>query len=167
MKKIFYVASAMLVALTSCNEILDESDLMTPAEQTLMTKLVGDTDCEAEPGVLLVKFKESTAIDGLDLPCEATLAPALPIQPKNMEVARKYGLHRWFTLSFDENIPVREVAEKMATMPEVTSIQFDSYLTPIVSDKVAQFVPAPQTKYTPVPVTEETFNDPHFPYQWK
>lgn len=177
MKKFFYVASALLLTLSSCTEVLQESELMTPAEQNLKAKLVGKTTDEADPGTLLVKLNEELSgkiaegdmtamLSLLEVSGADAIVPALPIQPKNMEVARKYGLHRWFSLSFDENIPVREVAEKIASVPAVTSVQFDSYITPILSDKVVAISPELMTRTSPVPLPEEGFNDPHLGLQW-
>ena len=66
-----------------------------------MSKIVGDTEGDFEAGSLLVMFDEKTAsalssgdeaaINGLVAATGMeSIAPALLLQPKNMEVARKY-----------------------------------------------------------------------------
>lgn len=103
MKKAFLALAAMVFACTACTEMpVGGPEIQTGGP---VSKIVGDTEGDFEAGSLLVMFDEKTAsrladsdeavIRGL---AEATgmesIAPALLLQPKNMEVARKYGLHR-------------------------------------------------------------------------
>ncbi|MBQ7811124.1 MAG: S8 family serine peptidase [Bacteroidales bacterium] len=170
MKRCFIMLAAMLAVSISCTKEIEETPL-TIGEQTLMTKIIGDTDGEFEPGSLLIKVDRELADElsaGVELLEEGTtlsIRPALAIQPANMEVARKYGLDRWFTVNFDEAKPVKEIAVKMALNPSVVAVQYNSYLKPVVSDVVMPFVPSPSTK-----AAHETdaypFDDEFLPKQW-
>lgn len=175
MKKIFYALTVLAVAGTACTKNI--SDPVALEEHTLMTKIVGETSGDFQQGNLLVMFNEETAsrisegetatIQGLIRQTGISdIAPALLIQPKNVEVARKYGLHRWYMVTFDEAEPLEKMASRMAEMKSVTAVQYNSFLERVESDKVVEFVPVPQTKNAPVPQEELFFNDPYMPHQW-
>lgn len=174
MKKILYALTVLALAGTACTKNIP--DPAVPEEHTLMTKIVGETSGEFQQGNLLVKFDEETAsriagegasaIYGLMQQTGISdIVPALLIQPRNVEVARKYGLHRWYMVSFDEAQPLEAMASRMAEMESVTAVQYNSFLERVVSDKVVEFVPVPQTKYSPIP-EEELFDDPYLSHQW-
>lgn len=175
MRNRFLVLLALFVLGTSCTKNVPEPVTSDPALQALETKLVGDTRGEAQSGSLLVKLDESMAEsiaegnsavinDILGMAGAEDIFPALMVQPKNMEVARKYGLHRWFHISFDEKKPLREVAAKIAASPAVTSIQYNTFLEPIVSDKVME---APAFALTRSSDGDgNIFDDPYLAHQW-
>ena len=173
MKKLSFALAALALTVAACTKNLQENETAGQPGNPLMTKIVGETDGDHEEGSLLVMFNEETAArlaegDGsaVSLIMEAgaeSISPALLVRPKNMEVARKYGLHRWFTVSFDESMPVSQMAERMAEMKSVDAVQYNSFLEPIRSEKVAEFIPAPATK-----ASGETnvFDDPYLNHQW-
>ena len=172
MKRLLIMSTVVLSIGVSCTKEIEEHPL-TLEEQTLMTKLVGDVQGEFEQGSLLVKVDEALAADlssgtvALTLAdAQVTFSPALPIRPKNVEVARKYGLDRWFVMNFDETRPVETMAKAIAQNPSVVSIQYNSFLKPIVSEKVEQFVPALQTFNNPVPAPAVGWNDEYIAHQW-
>ena len=163
----------MLMALTavciSCTKEIEDAPL-TLEEQTLMTKLVGDVEGDFEQGSLLIKvdgeLTEDLSSGGMTLTLADTpvkISPALPARPKNMEVARKYGLDRWFVISFDESEPVEKMAKAVAQNPSVVSVQYNSFLKPIVSDKVEAFTPVPVTRNSS---DVEGWNDEYAAHQW-
>ena len=149
MKKAFFALAAMVYVCTACSEM----PMNVPETQTggPVSKIVGDTEGDFEAGSLLVMFDEKTAsslssgdeaaINGL---VEATgmesIAPALLLQPKNMETARKYGLHRWFVIGFDETVPTGQMASRLAELPSVNAVQYNSFVEPVESVKVAEFI---------------------------
>ena len=152
---------------TSC--LKDTVQELTPEQDALMAKLVGNPLSDAEDGVLLVKFDSETAgriasgdaspLDGMDI---SSLTPALPVQPKNTEIARKYGLDRWYRVTFDESIPVKKAAEKFAAIPEITALQYNSFIEPVKPEKVIPFEPGPETKAE----SDLPFDDPYLGKQW-
>ena len=166
---------ALAVAGISCTK---EIDNIPGSEQTvLMDKLTGGSEDQAQPGTLLVRFDEKTSSllekndeavtrEILGLSGAESISPALMIRPKNMEVARKYGLHQWYTISFDESRPLKQVAAKMASSPSVTSLQYNTYLQPVRAEQAVGFIPTPQTRTSPVPQEEPGFDDPYSSHQW-
>ena len=174
MKRLLFMASVALSIGISCTKEIEETPL-TLEEQTLATKLVGDVQGEFEQGSLLVKVDEALAADLVESSVALTLAdaqvtfsPALPIRPKNMDVARKYGLDRWFVMSFDEAEPVEKMAKAVAQNPSVLSLQYNSFLKPVISDKVIDFdlsrlvtKAADQSADSPYP-----FDDEYNMHQW-
>ena len=172
MKKALFALAAMAYVCTACSEM----PMNVPETQTggPVSKIVGDTEGDFEAGSLLVMFDDKTAsrladsdeavIRGL---AEATgmesIAPALLLQPKNMEVARKYGLHRWFVISFDKAVPTDLMVSRLAELPSVDAVQYNSFVEPVESVKVAEFIPTPVTK-----AEGETygFGDPYLKHQW-
>ncbi|MBO7191758.1 MAG: S8 family serine peptidase [Bacteroidales bacterium] len=178
MRKHLMMLLALAMVSASCTKEIQEGTASFQEEQTLMTKIVGEVTGDFCPGSLLVKFDDKTASniaageltvinEILTSTGAEDICPALLIQPKNMAVAKKYGLHRWYQISFDEAMPLKQMAAAFAGNPAVTSIQYNSLLERVESDKVVEFIPAPQTKNDLVPVEPvSTFNDPYFPHQW-
>ena len=172
MKKAFFALAAMVYVCTACSEM----PMNVPETQTggPVSKIVGDTEGDFEAGSLLVMFDEKTAsslssgdeaaINGLVAATGMeSIAPALLLQPKNMETARKYGLHRWFVIGFDETVPTGQMASRLAELPSVNAVQYNSFVEPVESVKVAEFIPTPSTK-----AEGETygFGDPYLRHQW-
>ena len=167
MKYRIIMLAAIAAIGTSC--LKDTVQELTPEQDALMAKLVGGPLSDAEDVVLLVKFESETAgriassdatpFDGMDI---SSLTPALPVQPKNTEIARKYGLDRWYRVTFDESIPVKKAAEKFAAIPEITALQYNSFIEPVKPEKVIPFEPGPETKAE----SDLPFDDPYLGKQW-
>ena len=75
---------------------------------------------DKEEGVVLIKisnraceeiaegtFDSSSLIGDLD---KATFSQAIPVDGKSDAAAARYGLHQWFTVTFDKNISPETVA---------------------------------------------------------
>ena len=167
MKKFITMLAIMVFAAVSCTEIQEEVTMSV--EQNLQTKLVGCTDGEMIPGTLLVKLDEKAAEDPsvgiLDGIAFTSFSPAIPIKPKNIEIARKYGLHQWFILKFEKDISPIEVAEKLAVRKEVKSLQYSRMLQPSWDeDKVFPLEAYPVTKASSD--NTQPFSDTYLSYQW-
>lgn len=172
MKRLIPIFAALVVIGTSCTKEIHDNDLMS--SQTLESKLVGNGDGEIVAGSLLVKLDEASAVrftEGRSKAVESmlfedmeikSLAPAIPIRPKNMDIARKYGLHQWFIIEFDKHLSPETVAEKMAAKPIVNSIQYNRYVQPVRSEEAVPFEAVPMTK-SDGPVS---FDDPYNAAQW-
>lgn len=174
MKRLLFMAAVVLCAGISCTKEIEETPL-TLEEQTLMTKMVGDVQGEFEQGSLLVKVDEALASDLASgsvvltlADAQVTFSPALPIRPKNMDVARKYGLDRWFVMSFDEAQPVEKMAKAVAQNPSVVSVQYNSFLEPVVSDKVVSFDASQMVRRSTMEshVSPYPFDDEYNGLQW-
>lgn len=176
MKKSIYAFIAAAAVFSSCaKEIQEAMPEVQQEKQTLMTKLVGGTQGELVPGSVLVKLSEETAtemragnaaafagIEGI------SISPALPVQPKNMEVARKYELHQWFSVTFDAAVPHERMAMRLASLSEVKAVQYNRFLEPIRDDRVEVFEPVMMTRSAEAAPQESqiTFNDPYARNQW-
>jgi subtilisin family serine protease len=175
MKHILTMLTALAAVSISCTkEIRNEAEDMSAGPQTLMTKLVGGQEGKSMEGSLLFKVDDAllkrieagedmsgTLLNGIPV---KSFTYALPAQPKNVEAARKYGLHKWFRVCFDENMPVHKAAEIIAAAPEVKAVQFDSYLEPVSADAVMPFSATAVTKSGET--AEAVFDDIYLSHQW-
>ena len=174
MKRTITALMATAMALAACTKDFQEN---APLQQeTLAEKLVGGAAGEIVPGSLLVKLDENSTrkimeggfneisgelLDGLQA---TSFTPAIPATPKNAEVARKYGLHQWFTIGFDEQIKPEAVAAKVAKSAMVRSVQYNRLIQPIRTGDVQPFVPQPMTRAEGD--SGFPFNDPFTEHQW-
>ena len=174
MKRTITALMATAMALAACTKDFQEN---VPLQQeTLAEKLVGGVAGEIVPGSLLVKLDENSTrkiieggfneisgelLDGLQA---TSFTPAIPATPKNAEVARKYGLHQWFTIGFDEQIKPEAVAAKVAKSAMVRSVQYNRLIQPIRTGDVQPFVPQPMTRAEGD--SGFPFNDPFAEHQW-
>ena len=174
MKRTITALMATAMALAACTKDFQEN---APLQQeTLAEKLVGGAAGEIVPGSLLVKLDENSTrkimeggfneisgelLDGLQA---TSFTPAIPATPKNAEVARKYGLHQWFTIGFDEQIKPEAAAAKVAKSAMVRSVQYNRLIQPIRTGDVQPFVPLPMTRADGD--SGFPFNDPFTEHQW-
>ena len=174
MKRTITALMATAIALAACTKDFQEN---VPLQQeTLAEKLVGGAAGEIVPGSLLVKLDENSTrkimeggfneisgelLDGLQA---TSFTPAIPATPKNAEIARKYGLHQWFTIGFDEQIKPEAVAAKVAKSAMVRSVQYNRLIQPIRTGDVQPFVPQPMTRAEGD--SGFPFNDPFTEHQW-
>ena len=174
MKRTITALMATAMALAACTKDFQEN---APLQQeTLAEKLVGGAAGEIVPGSLLVKLDENSTrkimeggfneisgelLDGLQA---TSFTPAIPATPKNAEIARKYGLHQWFTIGFDEQIKPEAAAAKVAKSAMVRSVQYNRLIQPIRTGDVQPFVPQPMTRAEGD--SEFPFNDPFAEHQW-
>lgn len=173
MKKFITLLAVLAVAAVSCTK---ETALQSAGQQTLQSKFIGGTDGETVPGTLLVKLDENTAealrkggFTGLSSDIlngfkATSFTPAIPVQPQNAEVARKYGLHQWFMVGFDPQTSPVAAAEILAKSARVSSIQLNRFVQPTTAEKAFE-ADLMLTKATGGP-SEIVFDDPHAVHQW-
>ncbi len=173
MKRIIPALAALAVLSAACTKEINENEAVVQDQQTLMTKLVGGTDGEILPGSVLVKLDAETAsvirnggfaevsedlFGDIDI---QSFSPAIPARPRNIEVAKKYGLDRWFSVRFSDGIKPQTVASKLAESPMVVSVQYEKLIEPIVSERVFPFEETAVTK-----AGATLFDDPYSGHQW-
>ncbi len=174
MKKIIYALAVLAFVGTACTKEIHENGITPQEQNNLSVKLVGENEGKILPGSVLVKLDaEATAkiigggyaeISG-DLLGDIEIksfSPAIPAKPKNMEVARKYGLDRWFTVSFSEDVKPQTVADRLAKSSMVRSVQYSREIKPVWSDNVQVYEARPMTKAD----DRMLFNDPYSVHQW-
>lgn len=171
MKKHLYILPAAILSLAACStehiEHHEEQGFISDAA----TKIIGmDTNSEAS-GKILVKFDSETAEKILagEIPefitesMAESLVPALPVKPKNDKIARKYGLHKWFTMSCSDDIAPSEMAMELASEPEVQTVQIEKHINVPETSHIIPYTPSPLTRSG-----EDTlpFDDPMLADQW-
>lgn len=170
---LFALMTAVLVCASCAKEIQNIEETSTE-QQTLMTKLVGGTQGDIIPGNLLIRMDESVLEDlntgNLTLFNDiegVTVTPAIPFQPKNLEVAKKYGLHQWYSVEFDRQISPETMASRFAALKQVKSIQYNRYLEPISDGESIPFeMPIATKSSEAAPVSLFPFNDKYNSKQW-
>ena len=179
MKKYSILLLALCVAAVSC---VSEADLSAPetaetaGEMALQTKITGSTEGEYREGCLLLYLNDETTarIENGEMEAVADemfagleingFEPALRHTPKNVELARELGLHKWFVVSFDESTPVRTFATAVAVRPEISAVQFNA--TPKLASDCKSIPFRPQASLSAAPGEVIPFNDPMNTYQW-
>ena len=151
-----------------------EGEMATDAEIILAQKLVGNTIDNCKEGTLLLFLEEETIarIDSGDMEAVKSeifvdkniicFEPALRT-PKNERLARELGLHRWYSVTFDSNIPVRKFAAEVAPSKHISAIEYNTMVTLAADYKVRPFS---EGSYAETKATEISFNDPYAHYQW-
>lgn len=146
------------------------------AEAILEHKLVGNTMDKCEEGSLLLFLEEETIarIEKGDIEAVkseiflggdvVSFEPAL-VTPKNERLARELGLHRWYSVKFDESIPVRKFAKEVAPSKHVNAIEFNTIVS-LASDLKAHPISMGNMADTRALEPMSSFNDPYAKYQW-
>ncbi len=175
MKKIIPVLVVLAAICTACTKEIHENGITAEDRQNLSAKLVGETEGEIIPGSVLVKLDAETTAEivsgrypemaeGLfgDLEIES-FSSAIPARPKNMEIAKKYGLDRWFSVSFSKDIKPQTVAARLAKSKAVRSIQYNRQIKPVWSDHLQVYEASPATRASE---DKMLFDDPYSIHQW-
>lgn len=176
MKKLLFMTFAILGIGISCTKEIGETSGLNPEQQVLSEKLVGDSTGEIIKGTILVKLDSPTSSElrsgktkeisdvifgNLEI---NSITPAIPAFPKNTKIAEKYGLHQWFSITFDESTRPESMAAKLASIPEVRSIQYSRHIEPVRAEKAYPFEGITLTKASEE--NPEGFNDPYASHQW-
>ena len=153
-----------------------EGEKSMEAEAILEHKLVGNTIDKCEEGSLLLFLEEETIarIEKGDIEAVkseiflggdvVSFEPAL-VTPKNERLARELGLHRWYSVKFDESIPVRKFAKEVAPSKHVNAIEFNTIVS-LASDLKAHPMSMGNVADTRALEPMSSFNDPYAKYQW-
>ena len=153
-----------------------EGEKTMEAEAILEHKLVGNTMDKCEAGSLLLFLEEETIarIEKGDIEAVkseiflggdvVSFEPAL-VKPKNERLARELGLHRWYSVKFDESIPVRKFAKEVAPSKHVNAIEFNTIVS-LASDLKAHPMSMGNMADTRALEPMSSFNDPYAKYQW-
>ncbi len=167
--------TAVLALGISCTKNFQETDTLPEGRQDLEAKLVGESDGEIIPGTILVKLDEG-ASSGEEMERVTqeilrntgarSIRPSISIKARNMEAFRKHGLHRWFTLEFDESTANEDMALKAAAIKEVRSIQYNRMLEPSWNDEAYALEEVPLTRSDAATNDGLPFNDEYLSYQW-
>ena len=144
-------------------EELAAKKIINTSENAVADELVLYVDEETADAWL--NAAESTRSGNVALDAIAAEMGAESIEPVfnlaingDAKIAR--GMHRWFTVKFDEQNEVEKVAKRYAAMSEVQRVQYN---VKIVAKKQAARSAAPQVVTRS---NEHPFDDPMLPMQW-
>ena len=169
------IISLMTISCTKDAGVVEGEKTME-AEAILEHKLVGNTMDKCEEGSLLLFLEEETIarIEKGDIEAVkseiflggdvVSFEPAL-VTPKNERLARELGLHRWYSVKFDESIPVRKFAKEVAPSKHVNAIEFNTIVS-LASDLKAHPMSMGDMADTRALEPMSSFNDPYAKYQW-
>lgn len=169
------IISLMAISCTKDAGVV-EGEKSMEAEAILEHKLVGNTMDKCEEGSLLLFLEEETIarIEKGDIEAVkseiflggdvVSFEPAL-VTPKNERLARELGLHRWYSVKFDESIPVRKFAKEVAPSKHVNAIEFNTIVS-LASDLKAHPMSMGDMADTRALEPMSSFNDPYAKYQW-
>ena len=169
------IISLMAISCTKDAGVVEGEKTME-AEAILEHKLVGNTMDKCEAGSLLLFLEEETIarIEKGDIEAVkseiflggdvVSFEPAL-VTPKNERLARELGLHRWYSVKFDESIPVRKFAKEVAPSKHVNAIEFNTIVS-LASDLKAHPMSMGNVADTRALEPMSSFNDPYAKYQW-
>jgi subtilisin family serine protease len=173
-RRIFSLTLPAVLLAVGCAEkelpVLEESNVVkTP----LATKSI-NTSQNADAGTLLVYLDEEVALNlekGEGTPeweaacAELGVESVAKLFPRtDDELARSYGLHRWFILTFPESEGVTKVATEMAKLEDVTAIQYNTtYERRFGVEGPSEWKPFQRDGYTEFNLP---FNDPMLVDQW-
>ena len=169
MKKILFMLTAVGVLASSCVQ----ETALSPEQQTLQTKLVGDTSSEYEEGTILVKLTKdaqqqvgeglldlNSLIDGIK---DASVSPLFATNPEKAHLAAQHGLDRWYSVLFDANADMNRIAEKLSANDAVQFIEYNTLIERVDSDVSVECLPSLATKASSSALA---FNDPMLSKQW-
>ena len=161
MRRPFIILLALAALSTSC---LKEDSLNNRAETTgkeaLASKLVGNvTESGAASSVLIFIDGTIDAISAAQPDQSLSFEPVFKNAPT--ESAVRHNLHRWYKVTFDENLTASDAAERLAELDAVRKIQFNTE----VKQERSEMMPY-DGAMTRSGNGGTSFDDPFFVEQW-
>lgn len=168
MRKLFLTFIAMSILCASCTK---EPEL-TDQHENVHPKLLKSLSAEKKMGHLMVKFSEDAVAriekgeDVLDVENIDDICPMF-LNPKNVNTAKKYGLHQWYDIYFDSEIPVEDIIQAIEADEDILLIEHNSLISHSHNMSGAEFVPVPTTKSAAdINTSVLPFDDPELSKQW-
>ena len=188
MKRLLIPAAILLASCTAGN--LHEPSVEGGIPE--VSEKICNTSRNAAPGSIIAKFDDDaipyieeaasrgvttrsasgsarSGIESLDEVLEeinaVSISRVFPVSERYEANTRKAGLHRWYILRFNEEQDLDEAAEKLASVAEITTVQFNSRLKQSFTGEAIPFT----EDGAPVPtkaIVRPDFNDPQLLWQW-
>ena len=161
MRRPFIILLALAALSTSC---LKEDSLNnragTTGKEALASKLVGNvTESGAASSVLIFIDGTIDAISAAQPDQSLSFEPVFRNAPT--ESAVRHNLHRWYKVTFDENLTASDAAERLAELEAVRKIQFNTE----VKQERSEMMPY-EGVMTRSGNGGTSFDDPFFDEQW-
>lgn len=170
MKKLLFMLTAVGILAASCMQ----ETVLSPEQQTLQTKLVGNTSGEYKDGTILIKLTKTAQqqagegtfdikdlINGIG---GASVSPLFAVNTKKADLAAKHGLDRWYSVQFDTDADLNMIAEKLSAHDAVQYIEFNSLIEHVDSGISVECTSTLATKASSG--SSLPFNDPMLNKQW-
>ena len=145
-----FIALAMAAGLSACNE----KEVVKPVGGEAARAVIVNSPDGAQDGEIMVKFRpevsglldqacatkaggranvlETTGIHSVDELLSylggCTLERVFPYNGKTEEKTRKSGLHLWYVVRFSPDADVKDVAERLASLGELSTIEYSKEL---------------------------------------
>ena len=161
MRRPFIILLALAALSTSClKEDSLNSRAGTTGKEALASKLVGNiTESGAASSVLIFIDGTIDAISAAQPDQSLSFEPVFKNAPT--EAAVRHNLHRWYKVTFDENLTASDAAERLAELDAVRKIQFNTE----VKQERSEMMPY-EGVMTRSGNGGTSFDDPFFDEQW-
>lgn len=176
-----YIAVAMIAGLSACNE----KEGVKPVDRETARAVIVNSPDGAQDGEIMIKFRpevsdlldqacatkaggrvnvlETTGINSVDELLSylggCTLERVFPYDGKTEEKTRKTGLHLWYVVKFSPDADVKDVAGRLASLGELSTVEYSKELK---RASTAKAVPLTSCES----LASGYFNDPESGYQW-
>ena len=187
-KKILYTA-LFAITLVSCSEQelieqpstpLGGSEVQLPADVTSgdllikfdpqMTDILDRTlKVTTRSGGAMTRSGIPSTDEVLDILGAYHFERIFPVDVKNEERTRSAGLHLWYRVKFDENTDLKEAADRLAKLGEISKVQANGHIKRAYNTKgyrsyISEAVL--HQKSATRAVADGKFSDPGLSYQW-
>ncbi len=181
-KTILIIFSAL--ALAACStEGLQPSEKEGSSSAVAVREKVCNSSRNAEEGVIILKVDAATAlqieanaqgqprarrtgIEEIDVALDEigalSIERVFPVNKASEPEAKAAGLNRWYLVKFPSDQNAEQAATALASVSQVTKLQFSARLTKASDGKVYPFHPEPATKS----MVKGPYNDPNLFWQW-
>lgn len=144
----------LLAALSCAKETIPSGS--EQHQSPLLTKVTNSSQY-AIGGEILFRSESEPVVEAL------AIEPLFPLCKGTEERAKAYGLDKWYVARFPESESLENVALKLCSLKEVTSVEYSQRLVPATDGKVVPLLsaaaPTKATNWSP-------FNDPQVADQW-
>ncbi|OUN57967.1 S8 family peptidase [Alistipes sp. An66] len=186
-KKVLILASILLAACAT-DPIQESTDTVVTPEETVAAKIC-NTSQSAIKGMIIAKFNDEVipvleqavaqqaatrsqvtrsgieSVDDIFQNLDVTsFERVFPEAGEREPQTRAAGLHKWYVIYFDEEQDLDEAAEQLASVAEISQIQFSATRCKMYDGKSYPFTGGTPGR-TRALVTSD-FNDPNLFWQW-
>lgn len=180
-KSMSIISGLAFLALLSCAKEAGLQGSSNMEEPGISSKLI-HSSANAEKGSLLVCFNEGivrtvegvssesgavSGVTGLDAVLQEigtySFERVFPVDPLHEEETRAAGLHRWYTVRFDESADIDAAARKIAAFREVNAVEF---MTVLQHERSSKFYVSDSENPVSAKASDLQFNDPMLSKQW-
>ena len=189
MKKKFLYTALFAITLASCSEqeLIEQpstpiggTEVQLPADVTSgellikfdpqMTDILDRTlKVTTRSGGAMTRSGIPSTDEVLDILGAYHFERIFPVDVKNEERTRSAGLHLWYRVKFDENTDLKEAADRLAKLGEISKVQANGHIKRAYNTKgYRSYISeaALHQKSATRAVASSKFSDPGLSYQW-